>query len=253
MKKVLELIFSVCFGSKQKRHQSIHTILSLFSIKLGYRLGNKNLTWHKDREFLDIYQELTKVDTEKKRIPERKFVLHSIAKSLKNIDGDIVECGVFRGHSSYLMLYANRDNEKMFHGFDSFEGLSQPEEKDRVKNSYSYKWKQHDLSTPEKAATSNLKMFKNRVNLYKGWIPERFEEVSNKKFSIVHIDVDLYQPTLDSIKFFWKKINKGGVLVCDDYGFETCPGAKKAMDDFFKLQNISVIHLTTGQGIVFKQ
>lgn len=70
---------------------------------------------------------------------------------------------------------------------------------------------------------------------------------------MIHIDVDLYQPTLDSIEFFWDKLNVGGVLVCDDYGFETCPGAKKAMDDFFSKKNMSVIHLPTGQGVVFKQ
>jgi hypothetical protein len=253
MKKVLKLIFLTCFGSKSQRYQSIHTILSLISIKFGFRLGNKDVAWHKDQEFLDIYLELTKKDTKKKRIPERKFILYNLAKSIKNIDGDIVECGVLRGHSSYLMLYANINNDKIFHGFDSFEGLSKPVEEDKVKNSYSYEWKQYDLSTPEEVAIRNLEIFKNRVHLYKGWIPERFEEVKHKKFSIVHIDVDLYQPTLDSIKFFWDKINIGGVLICDDYGSELCPGAKLAMDNFFNSISMSVIHLPSGQGLVFKQ
>jgi O-methyltransferase len=180
-------------------------------------------------------------------------VLYSIAKSIVNIGGDIVECGVLRGHSSYLMLYANKDTNKQLYGFDSFEGLSKPNFMDEINNDYSFKWKQYDLSTPEIVAKNNLAIFGNRFHLLKGWIPDRFHEISDKTFSIVHIDVDLYQPTLDSINFFWDKINKGGVLVCDDYGFETCPGAKKAMDEFFKLKNMSVIHLTTGQGIVFKQ
>ena len=47
-------------------------------------------------------------------------MLYSIAKSVSMIEGDIVECGVSRGHSSYLMLKANSENNKIFYGFDSF-------------------------------------------------------------------------------------------------------------------------------------
>lgn len=251
--KLLKLIFLIFFGNKIQRYHSIHSLLSLISIQFGFRLGNKDLAWHKDEDFLNVYLKLTKNDTQKKRIPERKFVLYSLAKSLKNIEGDIVECGVLRGHSSYLMLHANIDNNKLFHGFDSFEGLSEPDVNDKVKNSYSYEWKKNDLKTPELIAKQNLKLFKDRVHLHKGWIPDRFNEVKSKKFSLVHIDVDLYKPTFESISFFWDKINNGGVLVCDDYGSELCPGAKKAMDEFFNSKGLSVIHLTTGQGLVFKQ
>lgn len=251
--KFFKLTFLVIFGNKVKRYHSIHTLLSLVSIQFGFRLGNKDLVWHEDEEFLNIYLKLAKNDTQKKRIPERKFVLYNLAKSLKNVSGDIVECGVSRGHSSYLLLYANIENRKKFYGFDSFEGLSKPDINDEVKNNYSYKWKKNDLKTSESIAKQNLELFKDRVHLYRGWIPDRFNEVKNKKFSLVHIDVDLFKPTIDSIGFFWDKINQGGVLVCDDYGFKTCPGAKKAMDEFFKSKNIDIIQLTTGQGLVFKQ
>ena len=44
--------------------------------------------------------------------------------------------------------------------------------------------------------------YNNFIILLKGWIPSRFEEVKDKNFSFVHIDVDLYQPTLDSLNFF---------------------------------------------------
>ena len=108
--KFFKLTFLVIFGNKVKRYHSIHTLLSLVSIQFGFRLGNKDLVWHEDEEFLNIYLKLAKNDTQKKRIPERKFVLYNLAKSLKNVSGDIVECGVSRGHSSYLMLYANIEN-----------------------------------------------------------------------------------------------------------------------------------------------
>lgn len=249
----LKLLYNLIFGTKQKRYESIHTILSIVSIKFGYRMGNRNLYWYNDKEALDAYLGLPYHENKKKRVPERKYILYGIAKSISTVDGDIVECGVSRGHSSYLMLKANSDNDKVFYGFDSFEGLSEPGKSDRVDNNFSYKWKKNDLSTPEHVAKENLSPFPGRFKLYKGWIPDRFHEVSDKKFSLVHIDVDLYQPTIDSIRFFWDKLNIGGVLVCDDYGSLLCPGAKKAMDEFFESKNMSVIHLTTGQGIVFKR
>lgn len=44
--------------------------------------------------------------------------------------------------------------------------------------------------------------------------------------------VDLYEPTKDSIEFFYDKLNVGGIFLCDDYGFTSCPGATKAIDEF---------------------
>lgn len=250
---ILKLLKDTFFGNSQKRYNSVHAILSIVAIRLGYRMGNKNLVWHKDKDFSNVYSIISKNDTAKKRIPERKYVLYSIAKSIQNIKGDLAECGVFRGQSSFLMLHANKDSNKIFHGFDSFEGLSQPDEEDIIKNNYSFKWNKNDLTVPQQIAEKNLKDFKGRYKLYKGWIPNRFNDVANIRFSLVHIDVDLYQPTHDSISFFWERLNKGGALVCDDYGFETCPGAYKAMNDFFKSKQFGIIHLTTGQGLVFKQ
>jgi predicted O-methyltransferase YrrM len=252
MLKKIKILTETIVGNKQQKYESRHILLSYLSGKSGFRLGNKNLLWHKDSEFKNVYS-LIKADKERVNIPERKFVLYSIAKSIVHIQGDIVECGVYMGESSFLMLKANEHTNKNFYGFDSFEGLSEPEENDIINNEYTFKWKKNDLSVSENIAFNNLKLFENRFELYKGWIPEKFHKVENKNFSMIHIDVDLYQPTLDSIEFFWDKLNVGGVLVCDDYGFETCPGAKKAMDDFFSKKNMSVIHLPTGQGVVFKQ
>jgi hypothetical protein len=42
------------------------------------------------------------------------------------------------------------------------------------------------------------------------------------------------------------------MMVCDDYGFDSCPGARRAMDDFFAERPECIIHLPTGQGLVLK-
>jgi O-methyltransferase len=48
----------------------------------------------------------------------------------------------------------------------------------------------------------------------------------------VHIDVDLYQPTLDSLEFFWPRLADGGFVVVDDYGSSQFPGATTATNEF---------------------
>ena len=71
---------------------------------------------------------------------------------------------------------------------------------------------------------------------------EKFNEVSDKAFSFVHIDVDLYQPTIDSLEFFWKKLVDGGFIVVDDYGSSQFPGAGIAVDEFLKEHKASFFY-----------
>ena len=43
-----------------------------------------------------------------------------------------------------------------------------------------------------------------------------------------------------------------GIIVCDDYGFDTCPGARQAMDTYFADRKVPIVHLPTGQGLVIR-
>jgi hypothetical protein len=129
--------------------------------------------------------------------------------------------------------------------FDSFEGLSAP-----VATDGPY-WHRGDLSRGEDVLKRNLSGFAD-YHIYKGWIPERFSEIADRTFSFVHIDVDLYQPTLDSMKFFYPRLNRGGILVCDDYGFQTCPGATQAVSEFLAEQTEAMIALPDGGGFLIK-
>jgi O-methyltransferase len=130
-----------------------------------------------------------------------------------------------------------------FIGIDSFEGVSEPSNFD------SDYFKKYDLKVPYEIAKNNLSRF-NNVNLIKGWIPEVFDKLKDSRYSFVHIDVDLYEPTLKSVEYFWDKIISGGIMVCDDYGSSKTIGARKAIDDFFGSNK--VIELTTGQAIIIK-
>ncbi|GLI94555.1 hypothetical protein LMG27198_35470 [Methylocystis echinoides] len=154
----------------------------------------------------------------------------------KNEPGDIVECGCWRGHSAYMIstLASKYGFRGAFHIFDSFEGLSELSEEDRSQRfnlntqevAEQAKW----FACPEDIVKANLSGFPF-VKTYKGWVPDRFAEVADKRFSFVHIDLDLYKPIMDSIHFFYPRMVKGGIIVFDDYGSARFPGAKVAIDE----------------------
>jgi O-methyltransferase len=96
----------------------------------------------------------------------------------------------------------------------------------------------------------NLSEF-NKISIHKDWIPQCFPDVEHNDFCFVHIDVDLYQPTLDSIEFFYPRMNQGGVILCDDYGFTSCPGVTKAINEFLEDKKEKMI--SCQKGAVFYQ
>jgi hypothetical protein len=197
-----------------------------------------------DAGFLEYYR--SRVGTDHYHSLDRKFALDQLAKLAIRIEGDTAECGVYEGASSYLICKRIQGSSKRHFLFDSFAGLSAPNAIDGKH------WRENDLAIPEDVVRRNLREF-DFVEFLPGWIPTRFQEVAERRFSFVHIDVDLHDPTLQSVEFFYERMNPGGILICDDYGFSTCPGAKQAMDEFFAKRPEPIVHLPTGQGVVFKQ
>jgi hypothetical protein len=177
---------------------------------------------------------------------DRKYFLNQTLGLLTAIAGDLVECGVYNGASAYLMCQFARFQGRHVYLFDSCQGLSEPT---TVDGSY---WVKGALSIGENEIHDNLKEFEC-YSLLKGWIPKRFPEVGDRRFCFVHIDVDLYQPTLDSMSFFYGRLNPGGVMLFDDYGFCTCPGARRAIDEFLEDKPETVVLVPTGQAFVIRQ
>ncbi len=208
-----------------------------------YKFSEFGRLFLEDDNFLRYYESFE--GTENYRSLDRKYTLDQLMKLVASVEGDTAECGAFRGASSYLICRRMAGSGKKHHVFDSFEGLSDPQPED---GAY---WKGGDLSSSEIIIRDNLKDFDNVV-YHKGWIPQKFYEVEDSKFSFVHLDVDLYQPTIDSLEFFYERMGSGGIILCDDYGFATCPGAKKAMDSFFADKSEGIVRLPTGQGFVVK-
>jgi hypothetical protein len=230
------------FGSSES-YAAVERCLSILypEAKIG---EDQKLFWN-DHEFLDTYQRLC---GDAYRSLERKYSAYSLAKSVLWAGGDIAECGAYNGATAHFLALAIRqeNEERHLYLFDSFEGLSEPGPHD---SSY---WHAGSLAVDEAICRQNLSEFGN-VHFLRGWIPDRFAEVAERSFCFVHVDVDLYEPTRASIEFFYERLVPGGMLLCDDYGFVTCPGATRAMEDFFADKPERIVHLATGQGLVTKR
>tara|TARA_Y100000034_G_scaffold136971_1_gene217758 strand:+ start:2472 stop:3083 length:612 start_codon:yes stop_codon:yes gene_type:complete len=171
--------------------------------------------------------------------PIKLHSLYECVKFTRDVPGDIAEVGVFRGGTAKLIaLFADKD--KKIHLFDTFAGLPEPERE------HGDGHRKGQFASDFKDVKRFLKGHRN-LKFYKGFFPATAEELETQ-FSFVHIDTDLYQSHIDAYKYFWPRMNTGGVILFDDYGALSCKGAKKAVDECFDKK----IYLPTGQCFVIK-
>lgn len=237
----------LCVGTSAQRRRVLQEFARISAAVFGdFPISEDNKLWRQDQNFLRQYNRLSPANPYSQ---DRKFVLREFVRFTQHVPGAMAECGCFEGASAWFM--ANELPDTPVYLFDSFEGLSQPSKNDIPLTDHSFSWKTGDLTTSEANLRKNLENFSN-INVMKGWIPQRFNEVAEQLFRFVHIDVDLFQPTLDTLDFFYSRLNCGGVIVLDDYGFTTCPGAYKAANGFMSNKPERIVHLPTGQGIIIK-
>lgn len=174
---------------------------------------------------------------------------YEIYKKIINLPGHIVECGVFKGASlirlaTFRSMYENESSRKII-GFDAF-GLF-PRSKVE-KESEDNKFIDHFESVGGDGIPKEEleKVFKYKgianVELIKGDILKTLPEYTSKhpelKISLLHIDVDVYEPTKVILNELFDKVVKGGVIMLDDYG--TVAGETMAVDEFIKEKNLTV-------------
>jgi hypothetical protein len=226
-----------------------------FAVWSGRVLYKGHLIWPNDWTWLAPYEKYLYPDAagaqSKTRVIDRRFTLIQLARAVRHLPGSTAECGVLGGVGSAMIcktLAGSYQDDQRHWGFDSFEGLPEPETVDISKHSWQ---KKGSLAISPEVALNNLADFEF-CTLVKGWIPQCFQPATEHRFRLVHVDLDLYQPTLDSLAFFYPRTNSGGVFVFDDYGHLTCPGVRKAVDEFFHDKPEAVIENVCGTAFVFR-
>ena len=193
-----------------------------------------------DSKFLEI---LNKIGDNRGADNEENYTLYSSLKATKNLQGDIAEVGVYKGGTARLICEIKGD--KNLYLFDTFEGLPETHDNDL----FVQKGWLHDTSL--ESVKNYLSDFKN-THFLKGIFPETAEPISDKKFSFIHLDTNLYQSTLDALEFFWPRMVVGGRIVSHDYNTNSMPGIKKAFSEFFMDQPEKIIEIADSQVMVIK-
>jgi O-methyltransferase len=184
---------------------------------------------------------------------DRCYILERFVRQCALLEGDMAECGVYKGGGALLMaraLQAARSADgrrpELFL-FDTFEGMPDTAGADaQVHNAGDFG------DTSLKAVTRLMSPFPF-ATLRPGFIPATLEGLEDRKFSFVHIDVDLYKSTLDCLDFFYPRLVPGGIILFDDYGMRIYERAQKqAVDEFFASRAEKPISLTNGQTFLIK-
>ena len=160
---------------------------------------------------------------------------------IKNIPGEIIECGVFKGSSlsqfvKLRALYGHSSSKKIiaFDTFGKFPEKCNPDDKKYLKSFTNQAGNQSIKKSELLRIFKKLGVDKN-LELIKGNIlktlPHFIKSNKHLKISLLHIDVDTYEPTKLCLDILYPHVVKNGVIILDDYG--AFPGANKAIDEFF--------------------
>ena len=173
------------------------------------------------------------------------------------VDGARVECGTLRGFSALMLCRVHKAMQADFTGaglhiVDSFEGLSEPRSEDAVRSAsgeLTYPAGKGIMACPMEHVQGVLADFPD-VSFHKGWIPEALKALPEAKWSFVHIDVDLYAPTLGCLEYFLPRLARGGIVVNDDYASPMFPGGGIAWDEHCRRHGLAYAALDTGQAVL---
>lgn len=214
------------------------------------------------RSIDDSYRELIKrhIDDEdfmrnmtafSRRMHFTRVLAHwEIFKKVADLPGDIVEVGVYKGETfltfaKFLEILCPGDRIKRVIGFDSFKGLddfTRHDGGDISVGNMTGGWNPDGFQSTL-ASLINLSHQdsfvpqKERLLMVDGDIrktaTEFIEREPGMRISLLHLDVDLYEPTMAALQAFYPKIVNGGIVVLDEYACHEWPGETTALDEYF--------------------
>lgn len=201
-----------------------------------------------DKEFISLYERVkpfTLVSI------ERCFTLYLLVKYIfkNNIEGDFVECGVWKGGSCMLMALMLNDagiGDRKIFLYDTFEGMTEPGINDGEEEKK--QWQEGRISdtlntmcyAPLDEVKANLHTTgfpESRIIFVKGKVEDTIPGTLPSKISLLRLDTDWYESTKHELTHLYPLISSHGALLVDDYG--AWQGARRAVDEYFsRSQNL---------------
>lgn len=177
-----------------------------------------------------------------KRMDNIEFCVNDTIKN--NIPGDLIETGVWRGGSVIFMralLKAAGVTDKTVWVADSFEGLPKPDEKkyaaDKGDNHFMFSDTLAISIDQVKYNFEKYGLLDGQVKFLKGWFKDTLPAAPIEKLSVLRLDGDMYESTINALDSLYPKLSVGGYCIIDDFG--VVPGCKLAVMDYRKQHNIT--------------
>ncbi|WP_413432512.1 TylF/MycF/NovP-related O-methyltransferase [Crateriforma spongiae] len=186
--------------------------------------------------------------------------LHGLCEAVRyvsetGIEGDIVECGVWRGGSMMAvakMLASCGDFQRDLFLFDTFEGMSEPTENDvdNRGNTAADQLESEDPNDPKSVwCVSSLDEVRTnmattgyptaKTHFIVGKVEDTIPQTLPEKISLLRLDTDWYESTRHEMEHLFPRLADGGVLIIDDYGH--WEGARRAVDEYFEQHGIHMM------------
>tara|TARA_B100001057_G_scaffold385847_1_gene392663 strand:+ start:2178 stop:2819 length:642 start_codon:yes stop_codon:yes gene_type:complete len=193
------------------------------------------------------YENQFYLTSDKKRI--LKLLDHyEIFKKILKIKGDIIECGVFKGASlirflTFRDLIEKKINKRKIIGFDAF-GKFPYQKNNKAGINFA---KKHDANIGIGININSLKKIlkKKKIKNYKlvkgdvlKTLPTYLKNNKRLKISLLHLDLDLYEPTKFVLNSLYKYISKNGIILIDDYSH--IKATTLAIDEFLKNKKLKI-------------
>lgn len=206
--------------------------------------------WNLDEAFKTAYlqvKDATLVDR------YRCFELWRLVEQSAKLEaGVLIEIGVWRGGTAALIAMQARDLGlcDTVYACDTFSGIVKAGAEDPH-----YVGGEHADTSRRSVEQFFYKTLKlDNIQILTGVFPEETGGlVENLKFRFCHVDVDVYQSAKDVTEWIWERLVPGGMIVYDDYGWDTTPGITRYVDAQLPLKDRIVLHNLNGHAIVIKR
>ncbi len=159
------------------------------------------------------------------------------------IQGSVAEAGVYRGEFAKHINKAFYDRKCYL--FDTFEGFDERDFAKEANPSLTFANHLKDVNMEETLAKMPIK---ENIIVKKGYFPETAQGIDDK-FAFVNLDMDLYEPTIGGLRYFFNRMSDGGVILVHDYFNKVYPNIKKSIDDFEKEIGVRLHKMPVGDDI----
>src|ERR1044072_5940731 len=175
------------------------------------------------------------------------------------VEGDFVECGVWRGaHPILAKAYseANGYRPRKYWCFDTFDGMPPPSPDDvNYRGGRPFDKPKDWLAVPLNQVQLNfsrLGLLDDSVVFIKGKVEKTLlRDPLPERISYLRLDTDFYSSTYAELQMLYPRLVPGGALVVDDYGWWL--GAKKAVDKYFGRELPEMITIDKSARLIWKK